>query len=66
MRLMYFRGPGETDEYLVLTEETKEDAPTEDFALSGFECLYELEFDPAEGEGRDSALPLGHEMRRVN
>jgi len=63
---MYFRGPGDRDEYLILSEETKETAPTEDFARPGFECLYELEFDPAEGEGEDSGLPLGYEMRRVD
>ena len=66
MRLMYFRGPGDADEYLILTEETKEDEPTRDFARPGFECLYELEFSPAVGEGRSSALPLGEEMWRVD
>jgi len=64
MRLMYFRGPNPDagDEYIILSEETKEFIPTKDFARSGFHCLYELDFDPIEGEGRSSALPVDEEL----
>jgi hypothetical protein len=62
MKLLYFRGPVDTDEALVIVEDDVPESEYPDYAPSGWELKFVGGIDPIKGD--EMGLPTEYMMRR--